>query len=156
MIISVLLVASGAASTVWAQRAYRRRPLAQARPAFLQGPVAKAPPRTDRQADLRVDALALSTSAIHVQRALVAGTPLVPLYWLDSLGFLGFLYTLRHPSLQPYRELSRYGLTLLSFATIAAFFIVRGVGGFLMPYGLATKVIEALLIWSLWNARLNP
>lgn len=92
-------------------------------------------------------ALTTSTAIIHIY---VGGT----LFVLNGIGFLVLLaahYTA--PPRESYRKWTRDGLMGYTGFTTLAYFIVRGIGGWTSPIGVASKLVELGLIRVLWADR---
>jgi len=97
--------------------------------------------------------LTILTAIIHLALVLPQGLPGGIPFLLNGLGYLVLLGLLWFkPSFVAGRERWLYyayiGFTAI---TIVAYFAVNVGNSFSYPIGLADKVIEALLIWVLWQ-----
>jgi hypothetical protein len=77
------------------------------------------------------------------------------LFMLNGIAFMLLLYaTFWTPSfLKDYKSLIRWAYILLTAVTIVLFFVSWGIDGLSDTLGMFTKVIELLLLISLWTSR---
>jgi hypothetical protein len=102
--------------------------------------------------------LTLITALVHLYLNINTGTFVFqPMFTLNALGYLALLVALLWPPafvagmLKGREKLLHYVFIGYTAVTIVAYFAVNGAGSFTYPLGLATKVVEALLIFSLWQ-----
>lgn len=107
---------------------------------------------------LAIIILTLLTALIHLYLNINTGSFVFqPMFTANALGYLALLVALLWPPaflagmLKGRTTLLHYVYIGYTAVTIVAYFAVNGAGGFTNPIGLATKVIEALLIVALWN-----
>src|SRR6185295_6163180 len=100
--------------------------------------------------------LTLLTALIHLYLNINTGAFIFqPIFTLNALGYLALLVALFWPPaflagmLKGRERLLHYIFIAYTAVTIVAYFVVNGAGGFSNPIGLATKVIEVLLIFAL-------
>lgn len=97
--------------------------------------------------------LTVLTAVIHLVLVLPQGIPGGLPFLLNGIGYFVLLALLWFkPSFVAGRErLLYYAFIGFTAVTIVAYFAVNGAASFANPVGLADKVIEALLIWLLWQ-----
>lgn len=107
---------------------------------------------------LAIILLTLITALVHFYLNINTGAFVFqPMFTLNGLGYLALLAALFWPPafvagmLRGREKLLHYVFIGYAAVTIVAYFAVNGAGGFIYPLGLATKVVEALLIFSLWR-----
>jgi hypothetical protein len=102
--------------------------------------------------------LTLITALVHFYLNFNTGTFVFqPIFTLNALGYLALLVALFWPPaflagmLKGRETLLHYVFIGYTAVTIVAYFAINGAGGFTNVIGLGTKVVEALLIFALWQ-----
>lgn len=92
--------------------------------------------------------LTVATAGIHLVLSATAGL----MFALNGLGYLALLAAVLVPLpfLAGRQALVHYAFMAYTAVTIVAYFAVNGGEAFSNPLGLATKVVEVLLIAALW------
>ncbi len=97
--------------------------------------------------ELLINVLTATTAIVHISYG-------GPLFVLNGLGFLTFLAVRRVlPHREAYQKYARDGLFGYTGITVVAYFLKYGYNGFTMYTGLTTKMVELLLMYTLWQDR---
>src|SRR5262245_8197366 len=107
---------------------------------------------------LAIIILTLLTALVHLYLNINTGTFVFqPIFTMNALGYLALLVLMFWPPafmagmLKGREKLLHYIFIGYTAVTIVAYFIVNGADSFSNPIGLATQVIEAVLIYALWQ-----